>query len=134
VGSEFRIQRSVLDAIVDHARAASPAECCGMLIGRGNTIDEAMRAANLADKPTRFVIDPRDHIAARRSARSRGLEVLGFYHSHPHSAAWPSRSDVAEATYPEAVHLIVSLQGGLTSVGLFGIARGSATELILTSI
>ena len=81
--------------------------------------------------PTRFLIDPKDHIAARRAARGRGLEVLGFYHSHPHSPAWPSPTDVAEAAYPEAVHLIVSLEGGGADARLFRIERGSPVELPL---
>ena len=75
--------------------------------------------------PTRFLIDPKDHIDARRAARGRGLEVLGFYHSHPHSPAWPSPTDVAEAAYPDAVHLIVSLDGGVADARLFRIERGS---------
>ena len=72
-----------------HARAEAPAECCGMLVGRDASIDEAVQAKNIGAGPTRFLVDPKDHIDARRAARRRGLEVLGFYHSHPHSPAWP---------------------------------------------
>ena len=131
---EFRIRHAVLDAVIAHARAAQPAECCGVLIGSGRAIDEALPARNLAGSPTRFLVDPKDHIDARRAARRRGLDVLGFYHSHPDSPAWPSPTDVDEATYPEAVHLIVSLVGGAANVRLFRIARGSATELPLISV
>ena len=127
----FHIAQAVLDAIVAHARAAAPAECCGLLIGSGAAIVQAVRARNIAAKPARFLIDPKDHIDARREARRRGLEVLGFYHSHPQSPAWPSETDVAEAAYPEAVHLIVSLAGGDTDAGLFRIDRGTAVEVPL---
>ena len=132
--SGFRIQHQALETIIAHARAAAPAECCGMLIGCDASIAEAVRAKNIAESPTRFLIDPQDHIDARRSARRRGLEVLGFYHSHPHSPARPSPTDVAEAAYPEAVHLIVSIEAGAADARLFRIERGSATELPLISV
>ena len=102
-----------------------------MRIGRDGSIDDAARAKNIAENPSRFLLDPKDHIEARRAARGRGLEVIGFYHSHPHSPAWPSPTDVAEATYPEAVHLIVSLQGNAAVARLFRIERASATELAM---
>jgi [CysO sulfur-carrier protein]-S-L-cysteine hydrolase len=130
----FRIRRETLETIVSHARAEMPAECCGMLIGSGTSIDKALRAKNIAPGPTRFLIDPGDHIDARRAARDDGLEVLGFYHSHPRSRAWPSPTDVAEAAYPESVHLIVSLEGGAAETRLFRIAQGSAIELPLEFI
>jgi len=104
-----RVHGGVLRVAVAHARDAAPAECCGLLLGMDDTIVEAVPARNIADRPTRFEIDPKDHLDARRTARSRGLDVVGFYHSHPHSAASPSATDLAEAYYPDLVHLIVSL-------------------------
>ncbi len=80
-----------------------------MLIGRSDEVVEAVPARNAADRPTRFLIDPQDHFDAIRSARSRQLEVVGYYHSHPHSPARPSATDLAEATYPDHLSLIVSL-------------------------
>jgi [CysO sulfur-carrier protein]-S-L-cysteine hydrolase len=131
--SSFQISRTALEAVLAHARERCPSECCGILIGSGTRIDEAAPARNLAEGPSRYLIDPADHIAARRAARSRGLEVVGFYHSHPHSAAWPSPTDLDEATYPEAVHLIVSLADGGAEARLFRIEPRMATELPLTT-
>ena len=133
IDSSFRISSTALEAAFAHARATAPFECCGILIGSGGRIDEATPARNLAEGPSRFLIDPADHIAARRAARSRGLEVVGFYHSHPRSAASPSPTDLAEAAYPEAVHLIVSLADGGADARLFRIDRGVAAELSLTT-
>ena len=127
----FSITNGALGAIVDQARDASPRECCGLLIGSGNTIDEAVPARNIADGSTRFLIDPADHIDARRAAGRRGLGIIGFYHSHPQSAAWPSPTDVAEAAYPDAVHLIVSLAEAAPEVRLFRIESGTVAELRL---
>ena len=127
--SGFRIRHDALEAIVTHARAEAPAECCGMLVGKDASIDDAVRATNIAGSPTRFLIDPKDHIDAMRAARGRGREVLGFYHSHPQSPAWPSERDVAEAAYPDAVHLIVSLAGGVVDARLFRIEEGRALHV-----
>jgi proteasome lid subunit RPN8/RPN11 len=131
---EFRIRNAALEAIVAQARDASPRECCGLLIGTGHAIDEAVLARNLAEGSTRFLIDPRDHIEARRVARRRSLDVLGFYHSHPRSAAWPSAADVAEAAYPDAVYLIVSLAGTSPEAKLFRIERETVAELRLVRL
>jgi proteasome lid subunit RPN8/RPN11 len=107
---EVRIALDALDAIVAHARDVAPAECCGLLLGSPASIVEAVRTRNIADDPAlRFLIDPKDHIDGRREARRRGLEVVGFYHSHPRSPAAPSARDRAEAGYPDDLYLIVSL-------------------------
>jgi len=90
-----------------------------MLIGTTDCIVDAVRAANLADSPTRFLIDPSDHIRARRAARAAGLEVVGFYHSHLHSDATPSATDLAEASYANHLYLIVGLADPEPDVRLY---------------
>jgi proteasome lid subunit RPN8/RPN11 len=113
------LSRRAHDDIVAHAREAAPAECCGVLIGAGQRIADAVRTANVDANPNRFEIDPGDHLRAIRAARTRGLEVLGFYHSHPHSAPTPSPSDRAEASYPDHLYLIVSPRGEPVEVRLY---------------
>lgn len=86
------------DTIRSAAEAASPDECCGLLIGEGETIAVAWPARNIAARTAaRYEVDPRDHVAAVRHARSLGLSVIGAYHSHPHSEPIPSPTDRAEA-------------------------------------
>jgi proteasome lid subunit RPN8/RPN11 len=114
-----RLPAAVRDAVVAHAREAAPAECCGMLVGSAGAITSAVRAGNLSDHPSRFLIDPKDHIRARRDARAAGLDVVGFYHSHPQSAAAPSPTDLAEASYPNHLYLIVGLAGEAADVRLY---------------
>jgi proteasome lid subunit RPN8/RPN11 len=118
------VRRAALDAVVSHARDTSPAECCGVLLGSDRAVMEARPARNLATDPNRFLIDPRDHINARRDARGRGLDVVGFYHSHPHSAAVPSETDLAEASYPDHLYLIVGLAGDEPDVRLYRLVAG----------
>ncbi len=103
----IEIAGSALAAIHAHAREDAPRECCGMLVGRGPRVLRAMRATNLERGTTRFLIDPHDHISALKWARERQLDVVGFYHSHPRSAAFPSERDLAESGYAGVLHLIV---------------------------
>lgn len=106
-----RIRQAVLDEMIAHARETRPNECCGLLIGRADQIESCRRATNILANPTRYQIDPADHFAAIRSARSAGLEVVGGYHSHPHSKALPSPSDRELAWGPDFLYVIVSLAG-----------------------
>ena len=125
------IARSVFDEIVAHAQEMQPLECCGILVGHGDRITRVVAARNLEASPTRYLIDPRDHIRARRQAREAGEEILGFYHSHPASPPVPSARDVSEASYPDCVWLIVGLSGGVEA-RLFTIAEGRSQPVTLT--
>jgi proteasome lid subunit RPN8/RPN11 len=103
IGDEVRAD------ILQHARQTVPQECCGLLIGQGDVITKAVPVLNLATDPTtRYVIDPREHLAVVRAARAQSLEVIGAYHSHPRSTATPSRTDAAEA-FTNFLFLIVGL-------------------------
>ena len=108
------IAADVLAALEAEARHARPAECCGLLIGPrgGDAIVASRPAANLSPTPNRFELDPQAHVRALRETRATGLDVIGFYHSHPASAPFPSATDLAESSYPTAVHVIVGFPGG----------------------
>jgi proteasome lid subunit RPN8/RPN11 len=107
--SAVHIRREVVDQILAHARAEAPLECCGLLLGTPDRLDEALAARNVLASPTRFELDPLDHFAAIRRARDLGVDVVGVYHSHPASAPVPSPRDVSEASYPDFVYLIAGL-------------------------
>jgi proteasome lid subunit RPN8/RPN11 len=103
------------------ARAAWPEECCGILLGRRHdaaaTVRRVLPAANARprDREHGYEIDPRDLVAAQRLARHEGLDIVGFYHSHPDGVPRPSRED-ARAAWPEASYVIVSLAAGATTL------------------
>jgi len=91
---EIRVSRPVLAGLHAEAARAAPAECCGLLLGDGGTIEEARPAANVAAEPLRrFEIDPQALVDAYRGARSGGPQVVGYYHSHPSGPAVPSATD-----------------------------------------
>jgi proteasome lid subunit RPN8/RPN11 len=127
----MRVAREALESIVAHSREAAPAECCGLLLGGQAGVVEAVRTRNIADEPaSRFVVDPKDHFDGRRDARRRGLDVVGFYHSHPGSPATPSETDRAEASYPDHLYLIVSLAGDPPDVALFRLDDGDVRNFL----
>jgi proteasome lid subunit RPN8/RPN11 len=128
----LEIVSSVLDTMTAHARDEAPNECCGLLVGTPSRIEESVRTKNLAASPSRFLVDPREHIALNRRLRDSGRQVVGAYHSHVHSAAEPSLSDVAEAHYPEFVYVIVSLaEPQHAAVGAYRVEDGRVTAVAL---
>jgi proteasome lid subunit RPN8/RPN11 len=127
----FRISAAARQQVIAHARETKPAECCGVLLGSEDEIVEAIPTRNLADEPTRYLIDPQGHIDALRSGRQRGLDVIGFYHSHPHSPAIPSPRDLSEAVDRQSVYLIVGLAVEPPEVRLFRLAEDGFFEMEL---
>jgi len=104
------IEPQVLADMLAHARDQAPRECCGLLVGREDSVVRSVRAKNLDASATRYLIDPADHFKAIRAARADRLEVIGAYHSHPASPPVPSPTDVAEAdSGPDFFYVIVSL-------------------------
>nr|WP_305959662.1 M67 family metallopeptidase [Aurantiacibacter sp. 219JJ12-13]MDP5262769.1 M67 family metallopeptidase [Aurantiacibacter sp. 219JJ12-13] len=90
------------------AARAHPHECCGILLGQGDTISAALPARNVHPAPqAHFEIDPQALIDAHRAARVGGPQVLGYYHSHPTGSPRPSKTDWAEAAHDGAVWAIV---------------------------
>ena len=129
------LARDARAAVVAHARAAAPNECCGLLLGLGEDIVEAVRTRNIADDAAkRFLIDPADHVAGRRDARQRGLDVVGFYHSHPASPPEPSARDLAEFTYPGHLYAIVSLRAEPAEVSLFRFDEGNFRRVSFVTV
>jgi proteasome lid subunit RPN8/RPN11 len=125
-----RVAAQVRADVIAHAREEAPLECCGLLVGRNEWIEESIRARNLASRPaTRYLLDPAAHIAANRQVRGTGRAVVGFYHSHPGSAVTPSQTDREEACYPALLWMIVSLAGEEAEIGLYRIEDGQATRI-----
>ncbi|GGD42078.1 M67 family metallopeptidase [Croceicoccus pelagius] len=94
----IEVASEVIDLILAEAAAAHPHECCGILLGIDGRIENAVPCANVHPEPARhFEIDPSALIAAHKAARAGGLQVLGYYHSHPTGYAEPSATDRAMA-------------------------------------
>ena len=108
MGMVVQVTSGVIATLVAEAARAAPAECCGLLLGRG-AIVEARPAANVAADPLRrFEIDPAALIAAHRGARAGELPVIGYYHSHPTGHPAPSATDCEHAGGDGSVWAIVA--------------------------
>lgn len=116
------VTQAVYDAIRAHGEETYPNECCGALVGEptseGWRVTEAIRAGNTRTDAAhnRYNIAPVELVRIQRGARQRGLEIAGFYHSHPdHPAQW-SPTDFAEAHWIGCSYVITSIAQGKADV------------------
>ncbi len=106
----MRMSQEHVDEILAHAREGEPREVCGILAGRQGTVQRVWRGRNIAPEPlVRYELDPQQQLDIMQAIEAAGEEMVGIYHSHPRSAAYPSRTDQALAYYPDSVYVIVSL-------------------------
>lgn len=118
----LRISQQLYDALRQHGEETWPHECCGVLLGHFNSednapvneVEDAIRATNTRTDSAhnRYHIAPRELVRIQRSSRERGLEIIGFYHSHPdHPAQW-SPTDLAEAHWIGCSYVITAIENG----------------------
>ncbi len=125
----LNLDRSYVDEIIAHAREDNPNECCGIIAGTDGRAAKLYRAVNAEASPYRYNVDPKDLLRIYRDLEDRGLDVLAIYHSHTHTEAYPSPTDVSLAAWPEAYYLIVSLAGEANPVlRAFRIQDGQVSE------
>lgn len=103
-----------LNTVGRHASMTYPNECCGVLIGSSTedttVVERVLSVGNASQGRDRYLIHPETVLAAHKEARSLGLDVVGYYHSHPDHPARPSEAD-REQAWPGMSYLIVSLKG-----------------------
>ncbi len=133
----LRISRAHWQAIVDHAiaEAAKPAEACGLLAGELGDIDvkAVYPCRNIAPEERQNVyyeLDPKDHLKADRDAQAQGWDIIGVYHSHTHTEALPSPTDIEKAAPQDPAwhYILVSLRLPTPVVRSFTIVDGLVAE------
>jgi proteasome lid subunit RPN8/RPN11 len=105
----FALERKYADEIIAQAREEAPNECCGVLGGRDGRVEKLFRAVNAEKSSDLYNVDPHDLLRIYRECDANGWDFLAIYHSHPHTEAYPSPTDVRLAAWPESVYIIVSL-------------------------
>jgi proteasome lid subunit RPN8/RPN11 len=105
----LKLERKYVDEIIAHAREDDPNECCGILAGKDGRVARLYRAVNAEASPYRYNVDPKDLLRIYRECEKRGWDFVAIYHSHTHTEAYPSATDVRLAAWPDARYLIVSL-------------------------
>src|SRR5579872_5964671 len=112
-----------------HAREGLPNEACGILGGRDGQPTNFYPATNAEHSPTRYVVDTKDQLRIMRDIDDSGLDMLGIFHSHTHTQAYPSSTDVnLAANWPEAYYLIASLMAEPPMLRAFRIVDGNVEE------
>ena len=118
----LHISQPLYDELRAHGEETYPHECCGILLGKSDTdnlhVHELIRAGNTRTDSAhnRYNIAPQELIAAQRQARKAGLDIVGFYHSHPdHPAQW-SRTDFAEAHWFGCAYVITAIEKGTAQI------------------
>jgi proteasome lid subunit RPN8/RPN11 len=120
----------VHDQMVAHCLDGLPEEACGLLGGRMET-GEALTCyptRNLAASAKLYTVDPKDHLRADRDAEAAGNAIIGVFHSHTHTEAYPSPTDVAQAPDPGWHYVLVSLRDIQPVVRSYRIIDGTVTE------
>jgi proteasome lid subunit RPN8/RPN11 len=126
--SVLQLRRDVYLQMVADCFDKLPNEACGLLGGKGANASVAYVVTNVAQSSRIYELDPREHLRADRDAEDRGLELIGVYHSHTHTAAYPSPTDVAQAPDPNWHYVLVSLADEAPSVRSYRIVDGNITE------
>ncbi|MBA3653284.1 MAG: M67 family metallopeptidase [Actinobacteria bacterium] len=128
----LRLAPDVYNQMVGHCYDGLPDEACGLLAGTVSTTSaKAMvcyPATNVDASSRTYTVDPKDMLRADRDAESRGLTIIAVFHSHTHTPAYPSPTDVAQAPDPAWHYVLVSLEGDAPVVRSYRIVDGNIGE------
>ncbi len=124
------ISREDYLAMIAHCIDGLPDEACGLLAGDPATgrVEACYPTGNAARSATLYEVEPRDHLRADRDAESRGGEIIGVFHSHTHTDAYPSPTDVAQAPDPDWHYVLVSLRDCRPVLRSFRIVRARISD------
>ncbi|HLE88588.1 MAG TPA: M67 family metallopeptidase [Candidatus Limnocylindria bacterium] len=109
--SGLRLPRRLAEELLAHARAELPNEACGLLAGslRDGAATTYQPARNAEASPLRYTVDPDDLVRITFAIEDAGADLVAIFHSHTHSPAVPSPTDLRAAMYPDAFYLLASL-------------------------
>jgi proteasome lid subunit RPN8/RPN11 len=124
------LPEAAYNQMVAHCLVGLPDEACGLLAGDPATgaVATCYPTRNLAGSAKLYTVDPKDHLRADRDAEARGHAILGVFHSHTHTEAYPSPTDVAQAPDPGWHYVLVSLRDAAPVVRSYRIVDGTVAE------
>ena len=124
--ARLSLAEGIRTAILAHAGACHPNECCGLIASDANgNVRFAYPLTNAERRPDRYTVDPEEHYGALMHAESCGWEISGVFHSHPNGPAMPSAVDVERALDPDWAYVITDG----TDVRAFRIESGAVEEI-----
>ncbi|MBI4335751.1 MAG: M67 family metallopeptidase [Candidatus Omnitrophica bacterium] len=121
--------KAITEKMIGHSKREFPNEACGILAGEDGAVSKIYEMTNADKSPSSYFMDAREQFKAMKDIRALGLEMLGIYHSHVASQAYPSAHDVKLAFYPEASYVIITLEDkGKPGIRSFKIKEGKISE------
>jgi proteasome lid subunit RPN8/RPN11 len=126
----LRLTRDIYMEMVGHCLGGLPDEACGLLVGSygGEEATHIFPTRNAAASALIYEIDPREMLGVDRAARALESDIIGVFHSHTHTDAYPSPTDVAQALDPGWHYVLVSLRDTHPVVRSYSIVEGVITE------
>ena len=121
------LERALADQMVEHCLAGRPHEACGLLASKEGKVVHVFRMTNASGSPVRYSLDPKEQFAAYRKIDESGWDLAGVFHSHTHTEAYPSPTDVRMAS-EDVPYVIVSLAGEPASIRAFRILKENWTD------
>jgi proteasome lid subunit RPN8/RPN11 len=106
----IRIPESIYRRMVEHAQEEKPLECCGLLGGKDQAVQEIFETQNVARSPILFSMDPKEELMVLKEMENQSMEIIAIYHSHPHTIPFPSEADVKMAFSFDVPLVIISLK------------------------
>ena len=120
----MEIPENLFNRIIEHARQESPLESCGILAGTNGRITKFYPMTNKEKSSSCYLMEPEEQLRVFQEIEKQGLELSAIYHSHPHTAAFPSQRDVDYSFYPDSLILIISLiEKEVYQIGAFQIEK-----------
>ena len=96
--------------LAEHSERESPNEACGILAGKDGRVEKVYQMTNADKSPKTFLMDPKEQLNVMKDITDLGMKMVGIYHSHIETEAYPSAHDVELAFYPEASYIIILIK------------------------
>jgi len=129
------IPQDLLDKIITHCRSLYPHEACGMLVGKGRFAEKIYEMTNIEHSNVNYLMDPAEQFKVMKEMRREGMDMVAIYHSHPHSAAYPSARDIELAFYPDSVYVIAGISDKTRpEIRAFEIIDSAVREVEIVSV
>lgn len=123
------IEKRLFKQVISRCLNELPDEACGIFAGKRGKAAKVFASANVDKSPSSYLMEPKEQLKIMKEIRNLELEIVGIYHSHVASKAYPSRKDLELAFYPGASHVIISLKNkDNPSIRSFKIREGRITE------
>ena len=127
--NELEMKMVDLEQVQDAITAVLPEEGCGLLLGKGGTVEKVIAVENDLHSPVTFRMNPQAQLDALILAEDLGLEITGIFHSHPCGPNHPSQTDISRFFYPGSAAVILSPSGNGWQCKAFIIEAGSYREI-----